>query len=1158
MKRLSFILFALIFIPLMGVARAQGGGTIVVSEKAPSILVHYEQPPSGWVSTGADVHSWILFKNTHPWYEIGYNTSYDGADSPAYDVTEISEMFHFEMYKDDYTYVDIDYGDAHHGKINLRTEINGETLSKNSLRDYVQLHFPAYEFLEREITIDGYDGFELYYVKNDATHQCCLPDGVWDAPLSILYRYILLDLTGTESLLIEVDGYASVDWVGEPLASDGTDAIEVNKEEFDRIAHSGFEKLNSEVDQILNGLQIEVDGKQPKEDESQEKGAVWEFVGTDVSLQGDATEPTSGVAEWSCGTTNYWSWALPPQFLYVGEKPSFYLGAETRSAGEGEEPPWTSTELWLDGDGRADTLADGDMLGSTEVIYPGEKDQEEIIWQVPGGSPGDQLALAYTVKGPAGCEGGAVVYLYEYKTFDKAPEADKTADSVTDEEAAEDILNQLAGMEGIGNLLGPETTRQALIGVVAPAILIAILAALGQMGGSTSKSGGNGGDPPPDGPQKLTLRDALGRQHEYEWSPEDGGYINPETDGMLDPALWDEYNRNLAANEAFNQQQREKIARRDTDFDRQVDKMLDREKQHQVLIRELEDLKRAGYRLGPDGARASSHADRLLGKVRSGQPVSSKQIAAVERFIRDRQSGRTEVESSRQTVSEMDVFTETVQGSVRTAITAKNPDGSISWPAMVSRVAIAINTGGASEWAMIPAESGYIVKDCMDRGASVGEAVATAGVIAAVSAVAGKAIAGGLGAVAKGAGWVARGAAKAAGKHLPGASAAAKQAAKWLGKGVTGLGEEFKQTGQVVKAVAKRMGIGGTRAAGRKIAGQSARSALTTPAQRNLKKAFTKAVAEGDDQALMGLYKNGGMKRLAALEQGGHMTPQQVKAANKIMSRNMNRAIKEGTESSIEKFERETGVRVKEVLLGDSGSSAKGTARSILTDYDRTVIASFDDKAVDAYAKKLGVSTNEARQRLGEKFMETHKAAVGDSVKRNLGVDLPDVDYAAYNGIGAGAGPADSYPLGFTNARQSVSGTGTRTYRAANGQIRTTTVSGDAIVDANALKSAKMGGEMVPDPTRIGADEMSGLLKQQAQAAAKYSDAKSLAKAVERSNYVARRLRLGTDPRLSKIARQISDKPQNMNTILQQNGISEAEFVKQTKQFINDLAKKVN
>jgi hypothetical protein len=51
---------------------------------------------------------------------------------------------------------------------------------------------------------------------------------------------------------------------------------------------------------------------------------------------------------------------------------------------------------------------------------------------------------------------------------------------------------------------------------------------------------------------------------------------------------------------------------------------------------------------------------------------------------------------------------------------------------------------------------------------------------------------------------------------------------------------------------------------------------------------------------------------------------------------------------------------------------------------------------------------------------------------------------------------------------------------------------------------------------------------------------------------------LGTDPRLSKIARQISDKPQNMNTILQQNGISEAEFVKQTKQFINDLAKKVN
>jgi hypothetical protein len=99
---------------------------------------------------------------------------------------------------------------------------------------------------------------------------------------------------------------------------------------------------------------------------------------------------------------------------------------------------------------------------------------------------------------------------------------------------------------------------------------------------------------------------------------------------------------------------------------------------------------------------------------------------------------------------------------------------------------------------------------------------------------------------------------------------------------------------------------------------------------------------------------------------------------------------------------------------------------------------------------------------------------------------------------------------------------------------------------------------MVPDPTRIGTEEMSGLIKQQAEAAANYNDAKSLAKAVGRSNYVARRLRLGTDPRLSGIAQQISDKPQNMNTILQQNGISEAEFVKQTKQLINNLAKKVD
>jgi len=44
--------------------------------------------------------------------------------------------------------------------------------------------------------------------------------------------------------------------------------------------------------------------------------------------------------------------------------------------------------------------------------------------------------------------------------------------------------------------------------------------------------------------------------------------------------------------------------------------------------------------------------------------------------------------------------------------------------------------------------------------------------------------------------------------------------------------------------------------------------------------------------------------------EAGHMTPNQVKVANTIMSHNMKQAIKDGTETSFESFERKTGVKI--------------------------------------------------------------------------------------------------------------------------------------------------------------------------------------------------------------------------------------------------------
>lgn len=83
----------------------------------------------------------------------------------------------------------------------------------------------------------------------------------------------------------------------------------------------------------------------------------------------------------------------------------------------------------------------------------------------------------------------------------------------------------------------------------------------------------------PSPPREMTLTDAAGREHRYEWSEEHQGYVNIQTGGVLDPTLWSEYNRNLLENLRFIEEQRRKLESRQTDFDRQMDRMVENQRQ---------------------------------------------------------------------------------------------------------------------------------------------------------------------------------------------------------------------------------------------------------------------------------------------------------------------------------------------------------------------------------------------------------------------------------------------------------------------------------------------------------------------------------------------------------------------------------------------------
>lgn len=356
---------------------------------------------------------------------------------------------------------------------------------------------------------------------------------------------------------------------------------------------------------------------------------VWELIGVDGWGEGDVDDPVSfmpgdpnlpdlpGNTAVTCHLNDISdlqsvnTFTAPPQFLYVGQEMRFDLGALITYYGVEAASPdaYAMTTLWLDGDGRPATIADGTNLGGTPPVTVGEAPPgdpcdgfdltcaignstvAQVAWTVPGGNPGDQLALAYTGEGSV-CT-AAILYYYELRTYTQTPEpplvagGDESAIPADDDNEGDgvcsnpfdpdcvisvegdytggdiaDILASLpAGFGDIGGIPGPETLAQALAGVVTPAVLIALISALSQMGGSQP-----GGQPPADnsrppsgGRTEMTVTDSLGRSFTYAWNPDYGGYINPQTGGMFDPSLWAEYNQNLAGDQAFIAQQRENM-----------------------------------------------------------------------------------------------------------------------------------------------------------------------------------------------------------------------------------------------------------------------------------------------------------------------------------------------------------------------------------------------------------------------------------------------------------------------------------------------------------------------------------------------------------------------------------------------------------------------
>ncbi len=327
------------------------------------------------------------------------------------------------------------------------------------------------------------------------------------------------------------------------------------------------------------------------------------------------------------------------------------------------------------------------------------------------------------------------------------------------------------------------------------------------------------------------------------------------------------------------------------------------------------------------------------------------------------------------------------------------------------------------------------------------------------------------------------------------------------------------------------------------------------------------AVKSGDDEALRAIYQNGGMGRLGQLEAAGAMDQQTAKALVDFHDRVTGNAIRQGTHDTIDEFARlNGGIRPKEVLVGNSGSV--GAGRSVVTDADRTISTTFSDTDIDRWiiGKGGGMTRSEAARQMRADFARLHEG----NVVNNLNppgtlnpVAKADMDVSSYGGFAGGSSHGDIYPTGYTQSRTAIQG-GTDVYRVdpQTGQATVHSTSGQAIIDHNMLEEVRFTGKEIPrvdgwplDPARIPDTELGPLLREQQKAIAKYTDVKSIAKALDRAEYIAARSRqpMGNQ-KLVDAAVRIRTDPRQTAAVLKELNMTEAQFVAASREMMEQYA----
>ena len=636
---------------------------------------------------------------------------------------------------------------------------------------------------------------------------------------------------------------------------------------------------------------------------------------------------------------------------------------------------------------------------------------------------------------------------------------------------------------------------------------------------------------------------------------EDGTWWRPEDYRQRQGALNEQRRQ---ADEHFEQRAREGEA-----FRR-------REEAEDQLLDHLQQVRRTAANRGMIGGIDDTHGrvSDIISDLVEGKPLDVDRITRVRDHVVGRITGRTlgprDLPAPQVPAwADLGSLGEAMVETGREITTGRNSDGSTSWRGVGGRIAIGALTGGASEWVCVPVGSTYTIKDAIDRGESGLMATARGIGQALIQDLIGR----GVGSTLRAGRAAIRGGGNAAvsgGSAIQGSVSGGWRSLRTDFSGVGGLRQQGAEllSRKGWQATGQNLGTKLTNGVSRVDNILTGREGLNrmpptlSAAEQARADLFTRAVNSGDPKRVCQLYRNGGMRQLEQLQRKGAIRPDVARKANQMLQREVNDAVRKGTRDLIENHNTH-GVRIEEVIVADSGSSSGGKLTRLGSDFDRTMIPRFNDAQLQRYAQRNGLSPQQAYDRLSRQFADNQSRSVDHFLQRK-GLRAADVDYGAYDRIGAGAGPADSYAQGFTNARQSVGSA--EVYRTnVDGTVRNPyRTSGHSAVDANQLNNARYGtGSLPQDPVAFTRAEVPSVVRQQLNSVTnKAGDPVAIAKAVGRAEKGANILEqsLG-DSDLLQAASEIYSNPGSLDDVLTNYGFNSIEeFCEAGGKAVSELA----